>query len=344
MLNAMSTDHREAEMRAEGASGTVECPNCRSLLTAGLRFCRHCGYRLGEGVEEYAETRRFDGTMPTGFAPGPAAPSAQQASMPGQWGAMAPMPLTQTLEPVKPSSVGRACRRLGSSWVMWMVLVLAVLTAGGVISNGIWGGRRSGAERAATPKSYLEVDGFETADGGGAFIEGLKTSNTSLERAGLRGGDTITGWDGKTIPNARALQRAVAATPVGKTVEVIFRRDGVTGRTPLTTISDRGFSDTLAERPGGRGFLGVERSGMERKHVPSTNTHGVELTDVRKNEPGYIAGLRDGDIVLEFGGKPVSTPGDLRLRIYEALPDTVVNVVFMRDGQRMEIPVKMGGR
>lgn len=328
-------------MRDEGATGTVECPSCRSLLTAGLRFCRHCGYRLGEGVEEYAETRRFDGTMPTGFAPGP---SAQQAQTPGQWGAMAPMPLVQPLEPVKPASFGRACRRLGSSWVMWMVLVLAVLTAGGVITNGIWGGRGSRADRVATPKSYLEVDGFETADGGGAFIDGLKTSNTSLERAGLRGGDIITSWDGKPIANERAITRALAATPVGKTVKVGYRRDGVTGETELTTISDRDFRDTLAERPEGRGFLGVEGGGMERVHVPSTNTHGVELTDVQKNRPGYIAGLREGDVVLEFNGKPVSTPGDLRLRIYEALPDSVVEVLLVRGGQQVKIPVKMGSR
>lgn len=343
MLNAMQTDNREAEMRAEGASGTVECPSCRALLTAGLRFCRHCGYRLGEGVEEFAETRRFDGTMPTGFksAPGAAAPSAQQANMPGQWGAMAPVPLMQTLEPTKTSVFGRTCRRVGGSWVMWMVLVLAILTAGGIISNGIWGGRNDRAERAATPRSYLEVDGFETADGGGAFIEGLQTSNTSLERAGLRGGDIITGWDGKTIANERALKRAIEATPVGKAVEVIFRRDGVTGKTTLTTVSDRDFRDTLAGRPEGRGFLGVDD--MERVHVPSTNTHGVELGDVHKNRPGYIAGLREGDIILEFNGKLVSTPGDLRLRIYEALPDTVVDVVLVRGGQQMKIPIKMGG-
>jgi hypothetical protein len=337
-MDAMQTDHREAEMRAEGPTGTVECPSCRSLLTAGLRFCRHCGYRLGEGVEEYAETRRFDGTMPTGVRP--AASSAQQAGAPGPWGAMAPVPLMQPLEAAKPSSLWRSCRRAGGSWVLWMVIVLAVLTAGGVISNGIWGGR-GGAESAATPKSYLEVDGFETADGGGAFIEGLRTSDTSLERAGLRGGDTITSWDGKPIQNERAMKRAIEATPVGKTVEVIFRRDGVMGKTTLTTVADRDFRDALRERPEGRGFLGVDD--MERVHVPSTNTHGVELGEVQKNRPGYIAGLREGDIVMEFNGKPVSTPGDLRLRIYEALPDSVVDVLLVRDGQQVKIPVRMGG-
>ena len=330
-------------MRAEGATGTVECPSCRAVLTAGLRFCRHCGYRLGEGVEEYAETRRFDGAMPTGFAPGPSAPSAQQANTPGQWGAMAPVPLMQPLETVKPKTFWRSCRRAGSSWVLWMVLLLAVLTAAGVVSNRIWGGRDRD-ESTATPRSYLEVDGFETADGGGAFIDGLRTSDTSLERAGLRGGDIITSWDGKPIPNERAIVRAIAATPVGKTVKVGFRRDGVVGETELTTISDRDFRDTLRERPEGRGFLGVEHGGMERVHVPSTNTHGVELTDVQKNRPGYIAGLRNGDIVLEFNGKPVSTPGDLRLRIYEALPESVAKVVIIRNGERLEIPVTMGAR
>jgi S1-C subfamily serine protease len=225
---------------------------------------------------------------------------------------------------------------------MWMVLVLAVLTAGGIITNGILGGRDDRPPRVATPKSYLEVDGFETSDGGGAFIEGLRTSNTSLERAGLRGGDTITSWDGKPIANERAMLRAIAATPVGKPVEVIFRRDGVMGKTTLTTVSEADFSDTLAGRPEGRGFLGVDD--MERVHVPSTNTHGVELGDVHKNRPGYIAGLREGDIIMEFNGKPVSTPGDLTLRIYEALPDSVVDVVLMRGGQQMKIPVRMGAR
>jgi hypothetical protein len=40
----------------------------------------------------------------------------------------------------------------------------------------------------------------------------------------------------------------------------------------------------------------------------------------------------------------VSTPGDLRLRIYEALPDTVVDVLLVRGGQQVKIPVKMGAR
>src|SRR5438067_13266604 len=59
----MWDENREAEMRAENVD-TVDCPNCGATLVAGLRFCRRCGYRLGEGVEEYVATQRLDANAP----------------------------------------------------------------------------------------------------------------------------------------------------------------------------------------------------------------------------------------------------------------------------------------
>src|SRR6267142_5523111 len=35
------------------------CGNCHSPMPRELRFCRNCGYRLGEGSAEYTETVRF---------------------------------------------------------------------------------------------------------------------------------------------------------------------------------------------------------------------------------------------------------------------------------------------
>src|SRR5215211_746371 len=42
----------------------ITCSNCRSSMPAELRFCRNCGFRLGEGSGEFAETTRFGGEMP----------------------------------------------------------------------------------------------------------------------------------------------------------------------------------------------------------------------------------------------------------------------------------------
>lgn len=348
----MQDENRNSESRAATAgrdAEVVSCPSCHATLARGLRFCRMCGYRLGEGVEEYAETRRFDGKMPPVSAPphgatGTAAGAPFQ--MPHAWGAVAP------ISPSAPShahgsSLGRlakACNPARLGWMFWIILSIVVMTAGGIAvkqarQRGAFGGT---ARTAPAPQSFLEVDGFDTADGGGAFIEGLAASDTSLERAGLLGGDIITRFDGQPVKNDDDIIRIIRATPPGKTVDVEFVRDGETKTTTLTTIDRKDYKGTTAldTRPGGKGQMGVDD--LDRVRVPGTNTYGVELGEIVRNNPADIAGLKKGDVVTEFNGKPVRTEGDLRLRIYEAMPGSVATVVVMRDGQRLEIPVKVG--
>ncbi|HYH85084.1 MAG TPA: PDZ domain-containing protein, partial [Pyrinomonadaceae bacterium] len=197
---------------------------------------------------------------------------------------------------------------------------------------------------AAMPTSSIpdEVDDFNTADGGGAFITGLSGPDTSLERAGIIGGDIITSFDGQTVRDEDAMRRILAGVPPGKPVEVIYIHDGETKKTMLTTIGKGEFRGMapIDTRPGGRAFLGVDD--LERVRLPNTNLYGVEIGDVNRNRPADLAGLKQGDIIIQFGEKQIRTPGDLRLRIYEAIPNGIVNIILMRDGQRMEIPVKMG--
>jgi serine protease Do len=52
-------------------------------------------------------------------------------------------------------------------------------------------------------------------------------ADTPASRAGLRGGDVITAFDGKPVKAPRELTDAVAATDVGKSVRVDFMRDCV---------------------------------------------------------------------------------------------------------------------
>lgn len=329
----------------------VACPNCHARLVPGMRFCRMCGFRLGEGVEEYAETRRFSGEMPL---PPPPTADAQKGARPG----FTPNSWTPPMAPMVPmmgvggkaiatsdasdSKVARTWRWMRGNWMVWVILLIVVLTASGVaIRNVRRAGGLGGAPTVAAPVSFLGVDGFDRADGGGAFIEGIAAPDTPVERAGLIGGDVITSFDGKSVRDDNEMRRILSQTPPGKTVEVVFIRDGETKTTTLTTMAEsdyRGMSDIDA-RPEGRGFLGV--TGMERARVPNTNTYGVEV-DVSSNRPADIAGMKDGDIIVEFNGKPVRTSGDLRLRIYEAVPGATIPVVVVRNGERVTIPVKMG--
>lgn len=343
-------------MRGDNA-GTINCPSCSATLVAGLRFCRMCGYRLGEGVEEYVPTQLLDPAVQTASAPS----SATDPFAPRQtWGA-GPMQPVQPIQPFGSTSfkqqntsslrrVAGACNPWRASWWTWLILTFVLLSVvGGVVSSvrrnrGFRGGK---SVTAPMPTSSIldEVDGFDTADGGGAFIEGLSGPDTSLERAGLIGGDIITSFDGKTVRDEDALRRILAGVPPGKPVEVIYLHDGETKKTTLTTIAKGDFRGMapIDTRAGGKGILGIRNSSdLERVRVPNTNIYGVELGDISRNGPADLAGLKEGDVITEFDGKPIRTPGDLRLRIYEAMPGSMVKVVLMRDGQPVEIQVKMG--
>ena len=346
----MQTEHKEGGRQFE-EGGLVVCPNCRSELVAGLRFCRMCGFRLGEGLEEYNETRRFDPSRPPVAPPAPSAQSAPPYARPQQVWTPAPLAHQSPMTPLAPfaaappAAAGWRWTKLFKpwrwGWVGWVVLSLVIMVAVGA-AIGDNNDRRRGAPAPPAVSIEREVDGFETADGGGAFVEGLSGPNTSLERAGIYGGDVITSIDGQTVRDERAMRRLLRALPIGKAVPVIFIRDGKTHTTTLTTEPAEAYRGDamLEERPGGRGRIGVNAG--SRVRVPTLAVHGTELGGVTRNGPADLAGLKEGDIVIEFNGKPTATRGDLTLRIYEAVPGETVMVKVMRGAEVLEIPVKMG--
>lgn len=330
---------------------TVTCPSCDAQLVAGLRFCRMCGYRLGEGVEEYVPTQLLD----------PAAAPAQTTDpfvARQTWGGM------QSAQPIRPlgttslkqsanssmSGWAAACSPKRAGWWTWIVLVMLIfLIGGGVLSSviknrGMGGGGGGQGKRLPETSLMKEADGYDTVDGGGAMIRGLAGPGTSLEAAGLVGGDVITSFDGKPVRDGDALEKLIASTRIGQAVEVIYIHDGETKKTMLTTTGREGFRgmDSIGQRPGGRGILDVDFDDGDRVRVPNTNIYGVELDSVERNGPADLAGLKEGDIITEFDGKPIRTAGDLRYRAGIAMPGVVVNIIVIRDGQQITIPVKMG--
>ncbi|HEX8140705.1 MAG TPA: PDZ domain-containing protein [Pyrinomonadaceae bacterium] len=341
----------EPKRAAASAEAITICPNCHVPMPSTLRFCRSCGFRLGEGVAEYAETMRLNNQASTAGAAGPAtAPSrppqtGAAAQGPGNWAPIAPV----AAQPIGQASayLGACGKKLGrrrAPWIVWVVLgvTVASVTTGGLLTPfGLRSRSRTAATASAT-RSYLGLESLKTTQGGVTF-DYVYPPGGAADKAGLVGGDIITSFDGQTVLSDDQLTKLLTATPIGKTVEVVYIRDGQTNRTQLTTISadERNRLKKLFEsRPEGQGFLGIED--WERVQVQGTNIYGVQLTDVAKNQPGYIAGLRNGDIIIEFEGVPIRTSRELVARIERTIPDTVVKIVVMRGGERLEIPVKIG--
>lgn len=312
-----------------------------------MRFCRACGCRLGEGVEEYTETVRFT-PAPETARPGKSRTSRKVSPFitpidPKEFKAMANQIHEKTVNSMTAGlgkwKMARACKRV-PRWMVWIIIPIMVASmAGGFRSSS--SRRSSGASSAQA--SYIGSD-FTDGSGGGAFVTDVSPPGSPSDVAGLVGGDVIISFDDKPVKNDEDLTNILKTTPVGKSVKVVYVRDGETKTTQFSTISKKEYDrlgEVFDERPEGKGFLGVDDD-FKRVQVPGMNIYGVQLDDVYENRPADTAGLVEDDIIIEFGGVPIRTREELNWRIDRALPRSTVKVVVMRGSQRLEIPVKMG--
>jgi len=95
-------------------------------------------------------------------------------------------------------------------------------------------------------------------------------------------------------------------------------------------------------RPEGRGRFGFDDDETTPISIPETKTYGVRLDEVTPNGPADLFGIKQGDIVVEFGGVPIRTSAEMASRVRRAIPKSSVEVTLLRDGQIMKIPVTIG--
>ncbi|HEX2441902.1 MAG TPA: Do family serine endopeptidase [Methylomirabilota bacterium] len=94
-----------------------------------------------------------------------------------------------------------------------------------------------------------------------------------------------------------------------------------------------------------RGWLGVSIQPLTSDLASSfgaKDTKGVLVSDVMPDSPAGKAGLKPGDILLEFEGKRTETPSDLQRAVALASPGQESKVKVWRDGSEKTFEVKIG--
>jgi serine protease Do len=85
-----------------------------------------------------------------------------------------------------------------------------------------------------------------------------------------------------------------------------------------------------------RGFLGIEiqnlTPGLAQAFKAGT-THGALVSGVTPGSPADAAGLKSGDVIIEFNGQPVADANQFKLRVTETIPGTTVSVKIKRNGE-----------
>ena len=160
----------------------------------------------------------------------------------------------------------------------------------------------------------------------GALVADV-TKGGPAARAGLVNGDLITGFDGKPVPDDRALPRIVADTPIGKTVNIDVLRRGRKQTMHITVL--KLAEDAKADKPAkappapknqpklaqlGLG-LGVLDGAARAKFKIAGNVQGVLVANVEGGSPAAEKNVKTGDVIVEVAGQAVKTPSDVAKKV-----------------------------
>ncbi|MGA8752312.1 PDZ domain-containing protein, partial [Candidatus Deferrimicrobium sp.] len=134
----------------------------------------------------------------------------------------------------------------------------------------------------------------------GALVSDV-TSGGPAEKAGIRSGDVIVGFDGKEIRDQHDLPQLVAATKPGKTADVRLIRGGKETTVAVTIAEMAGEPG----KPAGGHDLSTKNLGLTVQDITPEiaqrldieNTKGVVVTGVADGSPAEDAGFNEGDII-----------------------------------------------
>ena len=101
-----------------------------------------------------------------------------------------------------------------------------------------------------------------------------------------------------------------------------------------------------------RGFLGVNLDSVKAEYAKVYGlgeTRGAIITGIATPiSAAARAGLKAGDVIVEFDGKPVSSAQDLIAKVSSTLPDNSISVVYLRENgssmERKTTSMKLGER
>ncbi len=127
-----------------------------------------------------------------------------------------------------------------------------------------------------------------------------------------------------------------------------FRGRYVWGVVGLAIVAMVAAGGTIAD-PGEKdhGYLGVymqELTRELRKGLELDVKKGVLISGVQDESPAAVAGLEDGDVVIEFNGDTVKSPDDLRDMVMDVEPGTQVKILVIREGDKKTIDLIVGER
>ena len=166
------------------------------------------------------------------------------------------------------------------------------------------------------------AEAFELEDERGALVSKVAKGGPA-EEAGIQRDDVIREFDGHPIEDYGDLPRLVAATPVGKKVEVVVLRKGKRKKLhPVIGVLEEPELTKLAsaEKSSAEAFgMRVQDLTPElADQLDLEEAEGVLVSAVDPAGPASEANVRRGDVIIEVNRKEVKDMEELQAQLAEA--------------------------
>jgi serine protease Do len=170
--------------------------------------------------------------------------------------------------------------------------------------------------------------------------------NGPAVKAGIEAGDVITAINGKQVADSRDFARTISGLAPGSVVKLTLLRSGqekTVSVTLATLPNQRQANLTPGNQPQPRG-TNLAQLGLTVASQP--DGQGVIVIDVSPNGVAADHGFKNGDVILEAGGKKVGGPGDVSAALTAAQKEgkrSVLLRVRSSDGTRyVALPLRRG--
>jgi len=228
---------------------------------------------------------------------------------------------------------------------MFIVMAVLVMTIPSFAQDSGW----IGASIAEQPDRGVLVRSVE--------------ANSPAERAGLKTNDIIVQYNKQDVVGVLQLTRLVNETPVGRSVDVVIRRDSrdqtlrvmsekspfsigpLHIQTPKVSVFRDQISTSVAPfrvmtsvSMTQAGIRADSLTPQLREFFGVTNTEGVLVASVDSNSAAARAGVLAGDVITSVDGKSISSPQDFSREVRSKTTSFSLKVV--RNKQEREIRVE----
>jgi serine protease Do len=187
---------------------------------------------------------------------------------------------------------------------------------------------------------------FGMSEPRGALVSDV-VADSPADKAGIKKGDVIVEFDGKTVKTSRELPRLVAGTPAGRDVTMKVMRDGknLALHTTLAKADESKVAGEKERSAPGRGKVGLglqEITPELARGMGLKEARGLVVTQVEPGSPAAKAGFQVGDVILEVNKEKVQTIRDAKQALEKAGSEGRNLFLVKRGDAQIYVATKLG--